>query len=219
MKPQYLVLGFIAALAVAWPFLPPFTVTLLSYIGLFYIVHLEALKLGIEPMVQPLQRTLRQKALRTALGCSGTLVLVCVLYFVLEAAKALTLNTQGLNNSSGVITGAQLLLNTQGQQLNNAQGTLNASDTLTVDSGVLNNDGGIVQAKSSLKIDTHGQQLSNRNSGSTGGILGQRDVSVRAGQLLNDQGFIGSAATLELRPLPAGGTRATLVFPLPSTAA
>lgn len=116
----------------------------------------------------------------------------------LEAAKALTLNAQGLNNSSGVITGAQLLLNTQGQQLNNAQGTLNASDTLTVDSGVLNNDGGIVQAKSSLKIDTHGQQLSNRNSGSTGGILGQRDVSVRAGRLLNDQGFIGSAATLDV---------------------
>lgn len=116
----------------------------------------------------------------------------------LEAAKALTVNAQGLNNSSGVITGAQLLLNTQGQQLDNAQGTLNASDTLTVDSGVLNNDGGIVQAKSSLKIDTHGQQLSNRNAGSAGGILGQRDVTVRAGQLLNDQGFIGSAATLDV---------------------
>lgn len=116
----------------------------------------------------------------------------------LEAAKALTVNAQGLQNTGGVITGAQLLLNTQGQQLNNAQGTLNASDTLSVDSGVLNNDGGIVQAKSSLKIDTHGQQLSNRNSGSTGGILGQRDVTVRAGQLLNDQGFIGSASTLDV---------------------
>ena len=40
MKPQYLVLGFIAALAVAWPFLPPFTVTLLSYIGLYAMVAL-----------------------------------------------------------------------------------------------------------------------------------------------------------------------------------
>ncbi|WP_284335889.1 TRAP transporter permease [Comamonas sp. NoAH] len=66
-----------------------FLPAVLSYIGLFYIVHLEALKLGIEPMVQPLQRTLREKALRTALGCSGTLVLVCFLYFVLEAAKSL----------------------------------------------------------------------------------------------------------------------------------
>lgn len=66
-----------------------FLPAVLSYIGLFYIVHLEALKLSIEPMVQPLQRRLRDKALRTALGCSGTLVLVCVLYFVLEGAKAL----------------------------------------------------------------------------------------------------------------------------------
>lgn len=65
-----------------------FLPAILSYIGLFYIVHLEALKLKIEPMVQPLARSLRHKALRTALGCSGTLVLVCVLYFVLEAAKS-----------------------------------------------------------------------------------------------------------------------------------
>jgi filamentous hemagglutinin len=114
----------------------------------------------------------------------------------LEAAKALTLNAQGLNNTGGVITGAQLLLDTQGQRLDNAQGTLDASDTLTLDSGVLNNDGGIVQAKSNLWVDTHGQQLSNRNSGSTGGILGQRDVTVRTGQLINDQGFIGSAGSL-----------------------
>lgn len=66
-----------------------FLPAILSYIGLFYIVHLEALKLGIEPMVQPIQRTLSQKALRTALGCSGTLVVVCLLYFVLEGLKAL----------------------------------------------------------------------------------------------------------------------------------
>lgn len=66
-----------------------FLPAILSYIGLFYIVHLEALKLSIEPMVQPIHRTMRQKALRTALGCSGTLVLVCVLYFLLDALKGL----------------------------------------------------------------------------------------------------------------------------------
>lgn len=66
-----------------------FLPAILSYIGLFYIVHLEALKLKIEPMVQPIERSLREKALRTALGCSGTVVLVCVLYFLLEGLKAL----------------------------------------------------------------------------------------------------------------------------------
>jgi filamentous hemagglutinin len=119
----------------------------------------------------------------------------------LEAAKALTVNAQGLNNQSGVVTGAQLLIDTHGQQLDNGQGMLNASDTLTVDSGVLNNDGGTVQAKSALTLDTHGQLLSNRNSGTRGGILGQAAVTVRAGQLLNDQGFIGSAKTLQVNAL------------------
>lgn len=61
----------------------------LSYIGLFFIVHLEALKLNMEPMVQPIQRAFRIRALRTAMGCCGTLALVCVLYFVLEAVKSL----------------------------------------------------------------------------------------------------------------------------------
>lgn len=116
----------------------------------------------------------------------------------LEAGKALTLNAQGLTNSGGVVTAAQLRVDTHGQRLDNGGGTLNASDTLNLDSGELNNDGGIVQAKSSLTVDTHGQLLTNRNSGSTGGILGQRDVTVHAGQLLNDAGFIGSASTLQV---------------------
>lgn len=81
-----------------------FLPAVLSYIGLFYIVHLEALKLKIEPMVKPIQRRLREKALRTALGCSGTLVLVCVLYFVLEAAKSL------LGDHAGWAIGAVMLL-------------------------------------------------------------------------------------------------------------
>ncbi|KIH84136.1 hemagglutinin repeat-containing protein [Pseudomonas batumici] len=116
----------------------------------------------------------------------------------LEAAKALTLNARGLNNTGGAVTAAQLRIDTLGQQLDNGLGTLNASDTLTLDSGALNNDGGIVQAKSTLRLDTHGQWLSNRDSGTNAGILGQRDVSVRAGRLLNDQGFIGSAGTLQV---------------------
>lgn len=61
---------------------------LLSYIGLFYIVHLEALKMGLQPLVKPIERSARDKALRFGLGISGTVVLVCVLYFIFAAAKA-----------------------------------------------------------------------------------------------------------------------------------
>ena len=38
MKPMHLVLAFIVLLGAAWGFLPPFTVTLLSYIGLYALV-------------------------------------------------------------------------------------------------------------------------------------------------------------------------------------
>src|SRR5512145_190427 len=45
----------------------------LSYIGLFYIVHLEALKLGLKPIITRAPKPWRERMLRTALGVSGTI--------------------------------------------------------------------------------------------------------------------------------------------------
>jgi len=61
----------------------------LSYIGLFYIVHLEALKLGMKPIVNRRERPLKEKLVRAGLGLSGTIVVVGVLYYLLAAVKAL----------------------------------------------------------------------------------------------------------------------------------
>ncbi|MGE4243329.1 TRAP transporter permease [Ramlibacter sp.] len=60
---------------------------LLSYIGLFYIVHLEALKMGMEPLVRRTGRPLRAAALRWGLGLSGTIVVVAALYYLLQGVK------------------------------------------------------------------------------------------------------------------------------------
>ena len=60
----------------------------LSYIGLFYIVHLEALKLDIRSAAHRVQRPWREKLMRTLLGLSGTLALVGVLYYALQFFKA-----------------------------------------------------------------------------------------------------------------------------------
>ena len=65
-----------------------FLPAVLSYIALFYIVHLEALKLGLQPMVVGRIRTLREKAIGWALGISGTIAVCSTLYFVAEAIKA-----------------------------------------------------------------------------------------------------------------------------------
>src|SRR5690606_21211377 len=50
----------------------------ISYIALFYIVHLEALKLGMEPMAARRQRSAKERAIGWGLGLSGTIV-VCAL--------------------------------------------------------------------------------------------------------------------------------------------
>ena len=54
----------------------------ISYIALFYIVHLEALKLGMQPMAQARQRTPQQKLLAWGLGISGSIAVCGLIYFI-----------------------------------------------------------------------------------------------------------------------------------------
>ena len=64
-----------------------FLPALISYIALFYIVHLEALKLGLEPTARARARPFQQKLTAWGLGISGTIVVCSVIYWVAEAAK------------------------------------------------------------------------------------------------------------------------------------
>jgi TRAP transporter 4TM/12TM fusion protein len=59
----------------------------ISYIALFYIVHLEALKLGMQPMAQAKKRTPQQKLLAWGLGISGTIVVCGLIYFIAQGTK------------------------------------------------------------------------------------------------------------------------------------
>ena len=61
----------------------------LSYIGLFYIVHLEALKLRMNPIVHRAPRLWRTTALRFGLGLSGMVVVCGALYYLFAAIKSL----------------------------------------------------------------------------------------------------------------------------------
>lgn len=65
-----------------------FLPAILSYIGLFYIVHLEALKLGMQPLIKRTPSPWQKRLMRNALGVSGTLVLVCALYYLILGFKA-----------------------------------------------------------------------------------------------------------------------------------
>jgi TRAP transporter 4TM/12TM fusion protein len=64
-----------------------FLPAVISYIALFYIVHLEALKLGMAPMAQARRRTPQQKLIAWGLGISGTIVVCSLIYFVAQGTK------------------------------------------------------------------------------------------------------------------------------------
>jgi TRAP transporter 4TM/12TM fusion protein len=64
-----------------------FLPALISYIALFYMVHLEALKLGLEPTAQARARSFPQKLVAWGLGISGTIVACSVIYFVAQGTK------------------------------------------------------------------------------------------------------------------------------------
>ena len=66
-----------------------FLPAVLSYISLFYIVHLEALKLDMQPLVKRSEKPWREKLIRLGLGVSGTIVAASLIYFVAEAVKSL----------------------------------------------------------------------------------------------------------------------------------
>jgi TRAP transporter 4TM/12TM fusion protein len=59
----------------------------LSYVSLFYIVHLEALKMGMQPFAPGRARTRREKMVGWGLGLSGTIMVMCAIYFVALAVQ------------------------------------------------------------------------------------------------------------------------------------
>jgi TRAP transporter 4TM/12TM fusion protein len=60
----------------------------LSYIGLLYIVHLEALKLGMMPIIERKPRGWGDALLRLGLGLSGTVIVIAAMYYLLSAIKS-----------------------------------------------------------------------------------------------------------------------------------
>jgi TRAP transporter 4TM/12TM fusion protein len=66
-----------------------FLPAVISYIALFYIVHLEALKLGLEPTAIRRARSGRETLTAWALGLSGTIVVVGLVYWIARGAQML----------------------------------------------------------------------------------------------------------------------------------
>lgn len=74
-----------------------------SYVALLYIVHLEALKIGAKPI--PREPTpAKTRLLRTGLGLSGSVVVLCLLYYgVLGAQAAFGASAPWILAAAGVV--------------------------------------------------------------------------------------------------------------------
>ncbi|EJR8405861.1 hemagglutinin repeat-containing protein [Escherichia coli] len=136
----------------------------------------------------------------------------------LTASRDVRLNAQALNNDNGLISAAagtgriktqQAVSNTEGRMesagrlgisagsLNNHQGTV-VSDGLsvTLDGALDNTSGRLLSQKtlsvsgSDMTLDVQDGVLSNRNTKTRGGISSAGTLTVRAGMLNNQQGFI-----------------------------
>ena len=119
----------------------------------------------------------------------------------IEAAQAVNVSALGVNNTDGVVSGSSLSANSNAQTFVNTRGKLaatGASDSgiLDINSGTLDNEGGLIQAAGALAIDTHGQTLANTYSGNNSGIIGQDSISLATGNLDNHAGYVGSTGTL-----------------------
>jgi TRAP transporter 4TM/12TM fusion protein len=66
-----------------------FLPAVISYIALFYIVHLEALKLGMNPSAVRRSRPLRERLLGWSFGLSGTIVVCALVYWIALGAQRL----------------------------------------------------------------------------------------------------------------------------------
>ncbi|TYP16521.1 hemagglutinin repeat-containing protein [Xenorhabdus doucetiae] len=104
----------------------------------------------------------------------------------------LQLTTQAINNESGQIRAGTAGIDTRQQQLNNTSGVIAAERQMTLRTGELLNRYGDIRSGQSLTIDTHGQQLDNRDSTPQGGVFSQGALRLNVADLNNQSGHIES---------------------------
>ncbi|MDJ7444054.1 hemagglutinin repeat-containing protein [Salmonella enterica] len=120
---------------------------------------------------------------------------------LIAAEQLLQMSNQALQNALGYIQASILNINTRNQRVDNTQGSLLAQQTLTLNSGLIENQQGSIQSGRDMQIDTHGAALNNTLSGEGKGIYSQGKMALNTGELDNAQGRIVAKAQLTLNSL------------------
>jgi filamentous hemagglutinin len=137
---------------------------------------------------------------------------------LLAAQNALSITAAGIDNQQGNLVAGQSLALQSGELLNsnglvmssgtatlatanldNRLGQIGVVGDLYLGTQILQNDnGGLIQSGAALRIDTHGQRLSNTNSGANGGIISQGDMHLATGELDNQHGALLASGAINL---------------------
>ncbi|GAB7576548.1 hemagglutinin repeat-containing protein [Escherichia coli] len=107
----------------------------------------------------------------------------------MESAGRLGISAGSLNNHQGTVVSDGLSVTLDGA-LDNTSGRLLSQKTLSVSGSELVSDDGLIQSGSDMTLDVQDGVLSNRNTKTRGGISSGGTLTVRAGMLNNQQGFM-----------------------------
>ena len=114
----------------------------------------------------------------------------------LKTQGDLTLYSHGMDNRQGhLLANGKLVVNTGTGQLDTTNGVMLSNQSLSLNSGELINDGGLIQSNQNVAINTQGQSLSNKQTltdAQDKGIVALGEVNIQAGNVVNRQGRIVS---------------------------
>ncbi|EHP8176659.1 filamentous hemagglutinin N-terminal domain-containing protein, partial [Escherichia coli] len=115
----------------------------------------------------------------------------------MESAGRLDISAGSLNNHQGTVVSDGLSVTLDGA-LDNTSGRLLSQKTLSVSGSELVSDDGLIQSGSDMTLDVQNGVLSNRNTKTRGGISSAGSLTVRAGMLNNQQGFMAGQKEVTL---------------------
>ena len=115
----------------------------------------------------------------------------------MESAGRLDISAGSLNNRKGAVVSGELAVTLDGA-LDNTSGRLLSQKTLSVSGSELVSDDGLIQSGSDMTLDVQDGVLSNRNTKTRGGISSGGTLTVRAGMLNNQQGFMAGQKDMTL---------------------
>lgn len=114
------------------------------------------------------------------------------------AAGDVRLDTGRIEGDRGVLTGQNVIINTGNDAFSHQGGRTDVAGNLHLETGQLDNRGGLIRTGGNLEADTHGQALINTNSGTDGGLFSNGRLTLSTGILDNQDGTLLSRQNADI---------------------